>query len=120
MQKVHVEQAIKLSKAQGPGPDRYATKDHFGLRQGEIACTSRQYSMGKKIDHMKHFMRETAQKPGPGAYTTINRSDMGQAASLNASPKGTIPQGNRFKTTDFAVPPPNRYSVMATTANAKH
>ena len=54
MQKIHVDAIIRKEKEEhSPGPNRYATKGSFNLRAGEIACTSRQFSMGVKLDYLK-------------------------------------------------------------------
>ena len=73
--------------------------------------------MGKKIDYMKYKLREAKLIPGPGAYNSSDQSDMGRTS---ANLKSTIGKGDRFKRTSFYSPPPNSYSVMATSANAKH
>ena len=54
MQKFHVDEIIKKAEdGPMPGPADYERHHSFGRRQGDIACESRQYTMGKKIDKLK-------------------------------------------------------------------
>ena len=79
MQKLHVEDAIKKAK-NFPGPNRYEMRDHFKVRQGEIACNSRQYSMGRKLDYMKQQLKEKQLVPGPGTYNSTEIMEMGKTS----------------------------------------
>ena len=49
-----------------PGPASYEKVNYFGKRQGEIACDSRQFTMGKKIDDLKRRLKNERRLPGPG------------------------------------------------------
>ena len=71
IKKVFVEEAIKNAQ-ELPSPDSYASPNYFGKRQGEIACDSRQFTMGKKIDDLKTRLKKEMVSPGPGYYNAGN------------------------------------------------
>ena len=67
MEKLHIDKIIcDTERHAEPGPDKYENKNFYNRRPGEIACTTRQYSIGIKLDHMKTKLKNARAIPGPG------------------------------------------------------
>ena len=97
-----------------PGPDRYAEANFFGRRQGEIACDSRQYTMGIKIDKLKQRLKTEKKLPGPGYYE--KGDDLGNSAKikrsvLRAEFSKADDRWNHYKLSKGYGPPVSKYNI---------
>ena len=68
MKKIHVDEILKKTEENLPGPDRYAKVALFGGKQGSLEGSNHQYSMRKKILNIERHLEKEKKKPGPGFY----------------------------------------------------
>ena len=68
MKKIHVDEILKKTDENLPGPDKYAKASLFGGRQGALEGSNYQYSMRKKLSHFERELEKEKKKPGPGYY----------------------------------------------------
>ena len=100
MKKIHVDEILKKTDENLPGPDRYPKKNLFSGKQGDLEGSSMQYSMRRKLDHFAKHLEKEKKRPGPGTYQArdlvgggiANNSTM-RSATSSAFPKSE----DRFK-----------------------
>lgn len=107
MKKIHVDEILKKTQDNLPGPDRYEKKPLFGSAQGL------NYSMRKKLGHFEMKLGKEKKLPGPGYYEQNNlvgsglNSSVMRSAQQSSFPKST----DRFNMPKMQSPPPTKYHV---------